>query len=80
MVTHGAEGSEAFAADGRKISCPARKVDHVIDTTGAGDAFAGGLTDAWLRGLEMGQALARGSAFGARAVQTEGSVLRSLPA
>lgn len=80
VVTHGAEGSEAFAADGRRIRCPARTVDHVIDTTGAGDAFAGGLTDAWLRGLDMGQALARGSAFGAQAVQTEGSVLRSLPA
>ncbi|GGB60992.1 carbohydrate kinase [Tistrella bauzanensis] len=80
IVTYGADGSDAIGPDGRRHHCAAPHVAHVVDTTGAGDAFAGGFTDAWLHGADIDTALGRGSAFGALAVQTEGSVLKSLPA
>lgn len=47
VATLGAEGSLA-RFEGREIRTPSLKVE-VIDTTGAGDAFRGGLVSAWLR-------------------------------
>jgi ribokinase len=40
VVTLGAAGSVCFE-DGRRYACPAFPVETVVDTTGAGDAFAG---------------------------------------
>jgi ribokinase len=40
----------------------------MIDPTGAGDAFAAGLLDAWCAGLSPDQALKAGAALGAAAV------------
>ena len=47
VATLGAEGSLA-RFEGREIRTPPIKVE-VLDTTGAGDAFRGGLVSAWLR-------------------------------
>lgn len=47
VVTLGDEGSLA-RSQGREIRTPAYRVD-AIDTTGAGDAFRGGLAAAWIR-------------------------------
>lgn len=44
----------------------------VVDTTGAGDAFAAGFVAAMLRGAEQGACLEAGIASGARAVQFVG--------
>ena len=45
-VTDGPSGATLFDED-RTVSVPAFDVD-VVDTTGAGDAFAAGLVDAWI--------------------------------
>jgi sugar/nucleoside kinase (ribokinase family) len=47
VATLGADGSLA-RFEGREIHTPAIGVD-VLDTTGAGDAFRGGLVSAWIR-------------------------------
>ena len=53
-------------------------VPKVIDTVGAGDAFAVGLISAMLEGLSVPEAVKRGAWIGARAVQVLGDT-ESLP-
>lgn len=48
-------------------------VARVADTTGAGDAWAGGFLHAWLRGKTLASAGALGSALGAECVQHLGA-------
>ncbi|AIQ10856.1 sugar kinase [Paenibacillus durus] len=48
------------------------KVEEVVDTVGAGDGFAVGLVSGMLEGLTVPQAVQRGNAIGALAVQSEG--------
>lgn len=43
VVKQGSYGALLFAADGTYFSAPTYPLDEVIDPTGAGDAFAGGL-------------------------------------
>ncbi|WP_458120133.1 PfkB family carbohydrate kinase [Paenibacillus sp. Z6-24] len=47
-------------------------VPEVIDTVGAGDGFAVGTVSGWLAGLPLEQAVSRGCAIGALAVQSVG--------
>lgn len=51
---------------------PAFPVDKVIDTVGAGDAFAVGIISALLEELTVAQAVQRAAWMGARAVQVRG--------
>lgn len=51
---------------------PSYRVDHVVDTVGAGDGFAVGFTSAWLEGLSMEKAARRGAAVGAMVIQVAG--------
>jgi sugar/nucleoside kinase (ribokinase family) len=44
-----------------RIECPALPVAHVVDTTGAGDAFTAGFLCAYVRDVDLPDALARGS-------------------
>jgi sugar/nucleoside kinase (ribokinase family) len=61
-MTTGAEG--AIVVDhGKLYVIPALKVDTVVDTTGAGDAYAAGV----LRGLTLGRDLAEASVIGSTA-------------
>jgi sugar/nucleoside kinase (ribokinase family) len=61
-VTTGAEG--AIVVDHGKLNVkPALKVDNVVDTTGAGDAYAAGV----LRGLTLGRELTESSVIGSAA-------------
>ncbi|WP_225782387.1 PfkB family carbohydrate kinase [Xenophilus sp. Marseille-Q4582] len=77
VVTLGAQGSLAFAPDGRAHHAPALPV-RAVDSIGAGDAFAAGLCTAWIEGLPLPQALRRGNACGAFAVSRRG-ILEGLP-
>lgn len=51
------------------------KVDRVVDTTGAGDAWAGGFLYGHLRGFSLAAAGALGSALGAECVQHLGPAI-----
>ncbi len=49
VVTRGGEGSTIYA-EGRRVDIPVAPTDHIVDPTGVGDAFRGGL----LRGIMAG--------------------------
>lgn len=71
VVTEGARG--AWATNGsERLFCPAVPV-RVVDATGAGDAFAGGLTHGLARRWPMEACLALACDWGARAVAHAGS-------
>ncbi|WP_060481026.1 sugar kinase [Pseudomonas sp. NBRC 111119] len=50
------------------------RAPQVVDTVGAGDAFAVGVLSALLEGRDIGQAVARGNWCGSRAVQSRGDM------
>ena len=71
VVTLGAEG--ALWTDGRaSVRAAAVPVEAVVDSTGAGDAFAAGLLAARLEGAEPAEALAAGARLAATAVVRPG--------
>lgn len=75
VTTKGAEGSHAHA-DGRTIEAPAAPVTP-LDTTGAGDAFAGAFLHARLEGWDLRAALAfanLAAAVSTRSYGAQGSV------
>jgi len=67
VIKLGAAGAVVGNAEGLRLSLPAPKVD-VVDTTGAGDAFAAGFLSAELRGEALEAALAAGIKAGSAAV------------
>lgn len=75
VVKLGAEGSLTFP-DGSEdpIVTPAFRVEHVVDTTGAGDCFAGGYLAGLQRGLDAAGAARLASAAGAMNVTALGGV------
>lgn len=74
VVKLGGEGS-LVAADGEVFHVPAVRVD-VVDTTGAGDSYAGGFLHGWLAGWAPRQCGALGSRVAAMAVAQLGAVVR----
>jgi len=73
-VKIGAEGAWVAQGDALHRIAPA-PVSQVIDTTGAGDAWAGGFLYAHLRGAPLATAGALGSLLGAEAVQSLGAAI-----
>jgi sugar/nucleoside kinase (ribokinase family) len=72
VVTLGADGSRAYLGDTR-IDCAAAPVNEVVDTTGAGDAFAAGFLSRYCHGQDVQDSLAAGAALAARAIQQLGA-------
>lgn len=62
--------------DGRRqtLEVPGFKVDEVVDTVGAGDAFAVGFVSGMLEGLGPEAAVRRGNLLGSAAVQVPGDM------
>ncbi len=73
VITRGRAGAIAVS-EGRAVEAPGR-VAPVVDTTGAGDAFAAGLLHAMAGGAEVPEALVTGTRWGAAAVGCDGSAL-----
>jgi len=69
-------GAEGCWVDGDSFSgqVPAPLVENVIDTTGAGDAFAAGLIAALLRGADLGAACRAGNQSGAQMITQLGAI------
>ncbi|GAK48610.1 2-dehydro-3-deoxygluconokinase [Secundilactobacillus oryzae JCM 18671] len=72
MVKVGPDGAFVKKSDGEKFTVKGFKVDHVVDTVGAGDGFALGVITALLEGKSIKAAALRGNAVGALQVQTPG--------
>jgi len=72
VVTLGREGALA-AVDGRITARVPAVPARAVDSTGAGDAFAGGLLAARLTGADLPTALAAGCTTGAAAVSLIGA-------
>lgn len=72
VITLGAAGAVALDADGVELAVPAKKVS-VVDTTGAGDAFVGGLAAVLVRGGSLAEGLALGTEAAAVAIQSKGA-------
>lgn len=72
VVTLGAKGAEYRGPDGEWAHIPAPSV-AAIDTTGAGDVFAGALASAWVRGVGPLEAVRVACAAGALATLTRGA-------
>jgi sugar/nucleoside kinase (ribokinase family) len=71
VVTLGADG--ALWTDGSRVLRAACADVEVVDTTGAGDAFAAGWLTAWRDGADAPEALAAACALGSRAVGRVGA-------
>lgn len=63
IFTRGSRGATAYSAEG-VVHQPAFSVE-VVDSTGAGDVFCGGLLDGLLDKCSLGESLARGAAAAA---------------
>lgn len=87
IETLGAEGAECFY-DNTSFTVKGEKVEHIVDTTGAGDAFWGGLLSGLLlRGIDsatqltgqlLKDAIGYGNIGGALCIQSKGAIA-SLP-
>ena len=73
VITLGAEGSLAIKAENTYF-CSAIKVEKIVDTTGAGDAFAAGFLASYSKGGSTDNALLAGANIGAETIQHLGAV------
>ena len=71
VIKLGPRGAVAATPDDR-LELPAATAE-IVDTTGAGDAFAAGFLPAWLSGAPLGQALAAALALAAEACSRVGA-------
>ncbi len=60
IATRGAHGAVGVM-NGERVSVPAEPIDHVVDTTGAGDLFASGVLSSLAKGQTLEQALTTGA-------------------
>jgi sugar/nucleoside kinase (ribokinase family) len=70
-VTDGENGASCYTASGNWTT-PAIPLEHVLDGTGAGDAFAGTFLAGRLHGMDFGTCLRRAAAGGAYACTVMG--------
>ncbi len=73
VIKLGPEGAYYKSAEGEGY-VDGFKVEHVVDTVGAGDGFAVGVISAMLEKLPIAEAVKRGNAIGALAVMSPGDM------
>jgi len=75
IVTRGAEAVEIYSG-GEKLSIPVEPVtDGIVDTTGAGDAFAGGFIHNYLASGDLEKAVRAGQRLASRVITRYGANL-----
>lgn len=74
IVTHGADGSSWFGADGARIRAGAQLPGEVVDTVGAGDAFSAVFLLGHLHRWPLALTLERANAFAAAICCIRGAV------
>ena len=79
VVTKGEHGADLITG-GDTASIPGVPADRVVDPTGAGDAFRGGLIKGLVQGETLGRAVQMGNVCGHFAVQTQGTQAYSFTA
>lgn len=72
VIKTGADGAWFKTASGEQGAVAPVKVENVVDTVGAGDGFAVGVISALLEGKSLPDAVRRGNAIGALAIQVPG--------
>ncbi|CAI8713007.1 sugar kinase [Kosakonia quasisacchari] len=72
VIKTGADGAWFKTASGEQGAVAPVKVENVVDTVGAGDGFAVGVISALLEGKTLHDAVRRGNAIGALAIQVPG--------
>jgi fructoselysine 6-kinase len=72
IVTLGAGGSLGFSGS-EKIECAAVPVSNVVDTTGAGDAYAAAFLAAFCHGADIASAMRKGAELAATVIARMGS-------
>lgn len=72
VVTLGADGSRAYHGDER-IDCAAVPVAEIVDTTGAGDAFAAGFLSRYCHNQDIPNSLAAGADLASITIQRQGA-------
>ncbi|TDD23728.1 sugar kinase [Kribbella turkmenica] len=77
VVKNGLDPTEVHFGDGRSAAVPVPPVDRVLDTTGAGDAFAAGFLSAVLQQAEPLEAVAAGHALASRVLTEPGATLHA---
>ena len=75
VITRGEKGALAIE-DEKVIECPAKKNLEVIDLTGAGDLFAGGFLDGFIKGKSIKESLEKGSEMSSKIIQIIGARLK----
>ncbi len=72
IMTRGELGSRIISAEG-ETDIPAVKADKVIDPTGAGDSFRGGLVSGLVRGMDLNKSAILGSVCASFSVECYGT-------
>ena len=75
LLTHGGKGAEAITASGERHSVTPQKSGNVVDTVGAGDAFASVFILGLLEDWPVPLTLQRAQAFASRIVGTRGATV-----
>jgi len=73
VTTKGAQGCEVSNTEGLSVSIPVVPTDNVVDPTGAGDAFRGGLIKGLIQGLPVERAAMMGTVCSHYVVQIYGT-------
>ena len=76
-LTMGKKGSRLFTEDGYFDSKTAHKVKSIVDTVGAGDAYASMLAAGTLKGWQPDKTLSMASMFAARICEIRGAIPES---
>lgn len=71
IVTRGEKGAY-FHSEKEQITIPAKEV-NVLDTTGAGDAFAAGFVSKWFTGCRVEECLGHGNKLASQCIQEMGA-------